>query len=331
MGAVLIRAASPLHPAGSPRIPASRRIPSHPLITEGIPVKLRRLPLLLVAPLLLTACAPGEVETVGDGNSDQRALEIAVFNGWDEGIAVSELWKAVLDEKGYDVTLTLADPAPVYLGISKGDYDLNLDAWLPNTHKSFLEEYGDDMVDLGTWNTESRNTIAVNADAPIDSLAELAENADLFDNRIVGIEAGAGLTEIVTDDVIPTYGLEDMEYSISSTAAMLTALTAATDAGENIAVTLWEPHWANQEFPIKTLEDPEGALGGNESIHAYGKTAFPEDFPQVTEWLGDFEMDLDTLYSLERAMFVDYEGSDYGPVVAEWITQNQEYVDSLTS
>ena len=46
------------------------------------------------------------------------------------------------------------------------------------------------------------------------------------------------------DDVIPTYGLEDMEFLTSSTAAMLSELKSATDKGENVVVTLWEPHRA---------------------------------------------------------------------------------------
>jgi glycine betaine/proline transport system substrate-binding protein len=281
--------------------------------------------------LALTGCATAEAETVSEDNSDSKDLTIAVFNGWDEGIAASELWKAILDEKGYNVELEYADVAPVYAGLSTGDYDLNLDVWLPNTHASYLEEYGDDIVELAAWNDEAKNTIAVNADAPIDTLAELAENADLFGNTIVGIEPGAGLTEAVTNNTIPTYGLEDMEYLTSSTAAMLTELTAATEAGENIAVTLWEPHWAYGSFDLKNLEDPEGTLGVAETIHAYGKADFAEEFPQATEWISNFELDLDRLYSLETAMFVDYDGQDYGPIVQKWIEDNQEYVDSLTA
>jgi glycine betaine/proline transport system substrate-binding protein len=281
--------------------------------------------------LALTGCAAAEAETVSEDNSDSKDLTIAVFNGWDEGIAASELWKAILDEKGYNVELEYADVAPVYAGLSTGDYDLNLDVWLPNTHASYIEEYGDDIVELAAWNDEAKNTIAVNADAPIDTLAELAENADLFGNTIVGIEPGAGLTEAVTNNTIPAYGLEDMEYLTSSTAAMLTELTAATEAGENIAVTLWEPHWAYGSFDLKNLEDPEGTLGVAESIHAYGKADFAEEFPQATEWIGNFELDLDRLYSLETAMFVDYDGQDYGPIVQKWIEDNQEYVDSLTA
>jgi len=294
-------------------------------------VKLRHLSIIAVGALALTGCTPAEAETVGDGNDDLRDMSIAVFNGWDEGIAASELWKAILDEKGYNVELEYADPAPVFVGLSAGDYDVNFDVWLPNTHKSYLETYGDDIVDLGAWNEESSNTLAVNADAPIDSIAELADNADLFGNRIVGIEAGAGLTEIVGDDVIPAYGLDDMDFVTSSMTAMLSELKSATDNGENIVVTLAEPHWAYREFPLKNLEDPEGALGGTEGIHSYSKTDFEAEYPQAAEWIGDFEMDLDMLYSLEAAMFIDYDGQDYGPVVAEWIAANQEYVDSLTS
>ncbi|WEO76124.1 glycine betaine ABC transporter substrate-binding protein [Cryobacterium sp. SO2] len=280
--------------------------------------------------LAFTGCAAAEAETVGDGNSDNKDLTIAVFNGWDEGIAASELWKAILDEKGYNVELEYADVAPVYAGLSTGDYDLNLDVWLPNTHASYLKEYGDEITEVGAWNDEAKNTIAVNADAPIDTLAELAENADLFDNRLVGIEPGAGLTEAVTENTIPTYGLEDMDYQTSSTAAMLTELTAAEKSGENIAVTLWEPHWAYGSFDLKNLEDPEGTLGIAETIHAYGKKDFATDFPQATKWIGDFKLDLEQLTSLETAMFVDYDGQDYEPIVAKWIEDNQEYVDSLT-
>jgi len=265
------------------------------------------------------------------GNGDKKDITIAVFNGWDEGIAVSELWKAILDEKGYNAELEYADVAPVFSGLSTGDYDFTLDVWAPGTHATYIEEYGDDTTDLGAWNEEAKLTIAVNEDAPIDSLADLAANADEFNNRIVGIEPAAGLTAAVNDEVIPAYGLEDMEFLTSSTAAMLTELTAATSAGENIVVTLWQPHWVYTKVGIKNLEDPEGALGTAESIHAYGKSDFSTDFPQATEWLGDFKMDLEQLGSLEKVMFVDYDGQDFGPIVAQWIEDNQEYVDSLTS
>ncbi|WP_401000611.1 glycine betaine ABC transporter substrate-binding protein [Agromyces sp. GXQ0307] len=284
------------------------------------------------AALVLSGCASGadaDAETLDNG--DRQDLTIAVFNGWDEGIAASELWKAVLEEQGYDVELEYADVAPVYQGLSDDDYDVVLDTWLPITHQDYIDEYGDELVDLGAWNEDAKLTIAVNEDAPVDSLADLAANADAFGNRLVGIEPGSGLNRVTTESVIPTYGLDGMEYLTSSTPAMLAELTAATDAGENIAVTLWRPHWAYDAFPIKDLEDPEGMLGDAEGIHSFGGKSFEENFPTLSGWLKDFQMDSELLYSLENAMFNENDTDDYGPIVEQWIADNQEYVDSLTS
>src|SRR5699024_11083378 len=185
---------------------------------------------------------------------------------------------------------------------------------------------------LGVWNDEAALTIAVNEDAPITSLDELADNADEFNNQLIGIEPGAGLTRITTDEVIPTYGLEDMEYTTSSTPAMLQELRTAVDNGDNVVVTLWRPHWAYDEFPIRDLEDPEGALGEAESIHTFANPTFVEENPEVADWLRNFEMDGDTLHSLENVMFNENpDTEDYQPIVEEWVAENQEYVDGLTN
>jgi len=272
----------------------------------------------------------GALAQTGAGDAGKGHLTIAVFNGWDEGIAASELWKAVLEDEGYTVDLAYADPAAAYTGIAQGDYDLTLDTWLPLTHADYMDTYGDELVDLGAWNDEAKLTIAVNEDAPIDSLTELAANADLFGNRLVGIEAGSGLVTVTQDDVIPGYGLEGMDFVTASTPAMLTELQAATDAGRDVAVTLWRPHWAYNAFPIKDLEDPDGLLGDAEGIHTVTSTAFAEEHPEVSRWLEDFRMDNELLYSLEDAMFGAYDGDDYGPVVDEWIADNRDWVDGLT-
>ena len=115
------------------------------------------------AALGLGACAstPAEPEpttTDGAANADQTALTIGVFNGWPEGEAASYLWKIVLEEQGYDVTLEYADAGTVFLGLSEGDYDVALDGWFPLTHQHYLEEYPD-IVDLGAWNDDAVLTI----------------------------------------------------------------------------------------------------------------------------------------------------------------------------
>lgn len=285
-----------------------------------------------VAALAFTGCAAGSSnDSGGPANGDKKDLTVAVFNGWPEGEAASYLWKEVLEKKGYNVELKYADAGPTFAGLSTGDYDVVFDGWLPTTHKAYMKQYGANLVDLGAWNDEASNTIAVNADAPIDSLDELAANADKFDNRLVGIEPGAGLTDLTEKKVIPDYGLKKMDFITSSTPAMLSELKSAMDSGKNIAVTLWRPHWAYNEFKLKDLKDPKHALGSSESIHSIGSKDFTKDFPGLTKWVNDFKLDSDHLFSLENVMFNGTKTHDYTPIVKKWMSENKDYVDGLTS
>jgi len=281
--------------------------------------------LAAAAALTLSGCAGGA------GAPGGRSIDIAVFNGWDEGIAASYLWQSILEDKGYKVKLTYADVAPVYEGLSRGNFDVVLDTWLPTTHADYLERYRGRVEDLGAWNDDARLTVAVNADAPIDSLDQLAGAADQFGGRIVGIEPGSGLMRVTAEDVVPGYGLGSLDLVESSTPAMLAELKKATDAGQDIAVTLWRPHWAYNAFPLKDLADPKGLLGAAESIHSVASTSLATDHPEVHDWISNFTMPGDKLASLEDAMFNAYDGDDYGPIVKQWIADNQEWVDSLTA
>jgi glycine betaine/proline transport system substrate-binding protein len=280
----------------------------------------------------VTACSSASANSsAGPSNGDQADVTIGVFNGWPEGEAASYLWKSILEKTGYNVKLKYADAGPVFAGVSTGDYDLALDGWLPTTHAAYMKKYGSKIVDLGAWNSDAKLTIAVNKDAPIDSLDQLAANAGKFGNRIVGIEPGAGLTAAVTDKVIPAYGLKKMKFVTSSTPAMLAELKSATSKGENIAVTLWRPQWAYAAFPIKDLKDPKNTLGTAESIHSLGSTSFEKDYPKLAGWIKDFRLPSDLLFSLENDMYnVGGSIDNYTPIVDKWIAKNQAYVDGLT-
>ncbi|WHP17245.1 glycine betaine ABC transporter substrate-binding protein [Cellulomonas sp. ES6] len=283
--------------------------------------------------LALTACASDGSGSSDDENrlenGDLPEVSIGVHSGWDEGIAVSALFQTMLEEDGYTVESQEADAGVVYTGMAGGDFDVNFDMWLPTTHADYLEKYGDDLEQLGVWYDDARLTIAVNEDSPITSLDELAADADVVGNRIVGIESGAGLTRITQDEVIPTYGLEDMEFVVSSTPAMLAELKGATEAGDDIAVTLWRPHWAYDAYPIRDLEDPEGALGDAEEIHTVGRTGFSEDYPTLTKLIEAFTLTDEQLFSLENLMFNEDGGSDPAASAAQWLEDNPDFVTDL--
>lgn len=281
----------------------------------------------------------GETETADDGadegGDDGEAaaggsISVGIPAGWDEGVAVSHLWAEILEQQGYDVTLEDAEIGVIFASLAGGDsYDLLFDAWLPVTHESYVEEFGDDIDDLGVWYEGAVLTIAVNDDAPITSLDELADNADVFGNRLVGIDPGAGLTQLTEAEAIPGYGLEDMEFVISSTAAMLAELSAADAAGDDIVVTLWRPHWAYDEYDIRDLEDPKGIMGDDEKIHTFARQGFADDFPEVAEWIKGFTFSDDELASLENIMFNENDGEDNEGSVKQWLEDNPDFIDNL--
>jgi glycine betaine/proline transport system substrate-binding protein len=277
----------------------------------------------------LTACSGAGEDAETLENGDLPSVSIGIHSGWDEGIAVSHVFAAALEDAGYEVETDEADAGVVYTGLAGGDFDLNFDMWLPVTHADYLERYGDDLEQLGVWYDDAKLTIAVNEDSPATSLEDLAANADAFGNRIVGIEAGAGLTRITQDEVIPGYGLDAMDFVVSSTPAMLAELTAATDAGENVVVTLWRPHWAYDAFPVRDLEDPQGLLGEAEEIHTVGRDGFGEDYPALAAAISDFTLTDEQLFSLENLMFNVDEGADPLASARAWLEDNPDVRDSL--
>ncbi|MPY82551.1 MAG: glycine/betaine ABC transporter substrate-binding protein [Actinophytocola sp.] len=288
---------------------------------------------LAVAALALTACGGGGSEGGGgaEGPMAGQEITIGVFSGWEEGIAASYLWGHIFEKAGAEVSYQTAEAGPTFAGVAQGQTDVSFDAWLPATHADYWKEYGPDLEDLGAWFDDAPLTIAVNKDAPIQSLAELKANADKFGGRIVGIEPGAGLTQITKEDVIPQYGLQNMKLVESSTTAMLAELRSATESGENIAVTLWRPHWAYSAFPIRDLKDPKNALGDPEEIHAFGTKGFSEEYPEAAKWIKNFKMTDEQLSSLEELMFNENQGQKNELSVDQWLKDNPGFVKQMTN
>lgn len=279
----------------------------------------------------VAACgSEGDSDSGGSGSGGDKSVTIGMAAGWDEDIAVSHLWKHVLEEKGYTVTLKELDVAPVFVGVSKGDLDLFFDTWLPVTHEDYWKQYGDKVVDLGIWYDQATLNIAVPDYMKIDSLDQLKSVAGDVDNTITGIDPGAGLTR-VSNDMLKKYGIADSfggEVKPSSSTAMLAALKKATDEKKPIVVTLWHPHWAYSAFPIKDLKDPKGAMGKAEEIHSIASKDFVKDNTDVVDAIKKFKMDDKTLADLEKVVLQDHKG-DEDAGVEQWAKDNKEFVDSM--
>jgi glycine betaine/proline transport system substrate-binding protein len=282
------------------------------------------------AALALSACsveqeggAEGAAEVDGGLPKGSGTINLAVIPGWDEGVVATELWRQALTGAGYTANVQeIAEAGLLFEALASGDIDLFLDGWLPVTHQSYMDEYGDRLEQIGAWNENAALTVAVPAYVDVNSLAELNASADLFGGKIVGIEPSAGLTEAVLNSTIPTYGMSDLELQTSSTATMLAELDSAIAAEEPIVVTLWQPHWAYAKYELKNLEDPEGTLGDVETINTLARAGFSEEFADVTAALETFELSDEQLANLENTVFSDHEG-DVEAGVSAWLQDNE--------
>jgi glycine betaine/proline transport system substrate-binding protein len=278
------------------------------------------------------ACGGGDSEAGGSASGESGGtITLGIIPSWTDGLSTAHLWKDVLEQQGYNVEIKgISDAAPLYAGVANGDIDVYPSAWPEVTHKSYMEEFGDDLEDLGAYYDEAKLTIAVPKYTDISSIADLQGKSEMFDGRIVGIEPGAGLTEATKESVIPQYGLGDSyELVTSSTTAMLAELQKATKSKEDIVVTLWRPFWANSEFPVKDLQDPKGALGPSEGLHAIATEGFSEEFPEVAKMMGSFELNDQEYGQLEDMVVNEYGDGKEAQAVDAWLKQNPDFVKSV--
>ena len=203
-------------------------------------------------------------------------------------------------------------------------------AWPEVTHASYMEEYGDNIEDLGAYYDNAKLTFAVPTYTEIESIADLTGNADMFGGQIIGIEPGAGLTKATKEQVIPQYGLDgDFELITSSTAGMLGELKKATGDEDEVVVTLWRPFWANSEFSMRDLEDPKGALGDKEGLHFLGTKGFAEEFPEAAELIEGIALDDEQYGSLEDKVVNEFGEGKEAEAIDSWIEENGDAFDTL--
>lgn len=291
--------------------------------------------LTAAAALALSACSDsgesGGDGGNGDGGDGGGTVTLGILPAWTDGLSMAHLWKVILEDEGYTVEIEeMQEAAPLYTAVAEGEYDVYPSAWPEVTHASYMDEYGDDLEDLGAYYDNAKLGLVVPEYTEVDSIAELNDNADLFDGQITGIEPGAGLTEQIDDTAIPEYELGDnYEHVTSSTTAMLTELEEAVNNEEDILVALWRPFWANSEYPVKYLEDPEGGMGETETLNAVANSEFSSEFPDVAEWMGNLTLDSDQYGELEDLVVNQHE-DDPAAGAEEFVENNQDLIDSVT-
>jgi glycine betaine/proline transport system substrate-binding protein len=237
--------------------------------------------------------------TMLSAHAEEKTITIGTMS-WEDLTPITGITKKVLEDSGYTVKVVpFSEWGIAYAALGKGDIQILAsqtdyvaqDYWDKN--KKRLEKIS--PVSHGLY-----QAIAVPKYVTIDSIDQLNDNADKFGGKIVGIEPGSGLMRDAGNSV-KAYDLK-LQLVEGSTAAMTAALKSAIDRKEWIAVTIWEPSWMMQKYPVKFLKDPKGIFPPAQSYYWIGHKGFSAEFPHAREVIASVYVPLADITAINGAV-----------------------------
>jgi len=271
------------------------------------------------AAVLLGSTAPAMAQ-------DAKTVKLG-FAPWSDAEFVTKLAAKLIKEKlGQDVELVQTDVAPLYQGVSRGDIDAMMMAWLPATHADYFAKVKDKVETLGTVYDGAKLGWVVPAyvpEAEISSIEDL-KKPDVqkkLSGTIQGIDPGAGLTRL-SQQAVKDYDLGEYKLQISSEAGMLTTVDRAMRSEKWFVATSWSPHWMFGKYKLRYLTDPKESLGQAEHVDILASKKFREENPKAAEFLSRMKVPLN---DLEAAMFTAQETS-YEAAIEKYIKDHPDQV-----
>ena len=282
--------------------------------------KLLAVILALVVGAVVSGCGGGGG---GGGSAESRSLNLGVATGWDEAAVIANLSKIVMEEDlGYgEVQLQELELGPVIQGVASGDLDAYQDIWLPN-HQAQIDEVENDIVQLDPW-YDGTTEFGIAVPTYMTNVNAIPDLNQTSIDQILGIEPGAIISERIPESVIPTYGLEQ-EYVQSSTPSMLSQVEELSDNQEEFAFVAWRPHWMNQRYDFKYLEDPEDGLtdlNDGATILSIVNEDLPDDDPVAYAFLDAITLTEDQVNEIENI-----NPNDYAESARTWLEDNRDVV-----
>jgi glycine betaine/proline transport system substrate-binding protein len=260
---------------------------------------------------------------IGCGGGDgTKTLDIADI-GWTENTAIANLTKVLLEEElGYDQVLinNRAELTEVYEAVATGELDAFQDVWLPN-QQDLLSSVEEDVEQLSfSYQGQTEQGITIPSYMDINSLDQLNESEA---EMLFGIEPESVIMQRISEEVIPAYNLKQ-KFVESSTDAMLAEIDNYYRNQEEFAFVAWSPHWMNQKYDLKYLEDPKDAFGELNDparITTIVNEDLPEDDPVATAFMDALKLDEEQLNDLESTI---NEAGEPEEGARQWAQENRD-------
>lgn len=286
-------------------------------------------PMVLISTVLISCDALLGTEEEDEQPIEKPAVTIA-YQDWANAVAIVNLTKTILEDNGFEVTLSEKDNAGTWAAVADASADAMQSAWLPSTHSSYYGSSGQytDQVEDADINYENAvRGLIVPSYVTTNSLADLEGASTTFGREIQGIDPGAGLmsiTQTMIDD--DTYSLSGWNLIDGSGSAMTTALENAISSNETIVVTGWRPHWMFGEWDLKVLDDPQDVYGGSENIHNIVRLGLEEDNPGAYQFFTQFDY---TEINIQEVMADINDGTAPATAARTFVDANQSTINEL--
>ncbi|WP_182199739.1 glycine betaine ABC transporter substrate-binding protein [Paraliobacillus salinarum] len=277
--------------------------------------------------LIFAGCSSdGDAANDGSGSEGSEANQTITFGvtPWTSTVPPTEIAKILLEDMGYAVEETSADAGSVYVGLSRGDIDVFMDAWLP-AHETYLEKYADSIENTAkSYGPADAGLVVPTYMEDINSVSDLVGKEGEFKNKLYSIEKGASVTGYI-NDVIDQYGL-DMQQVNSSEGGMLAQAMKSMEQEEPVLFYGWRPHTMFNKLDIKILEE-EKDIFGTASVHVITNNELKESAPDAYKFLSNWSIPIEDVE--EMIGKIEDEGQEPKDVAQEWIDNNQDKVDEM--
>lgn len=302
--------------------------------------------ILMTFVLVLSACAPAEPESKGT-----IRLQDGDFTGNNVDVKLVEL--ILSEHMGYEVETTFLSMGPEgWVAIAADEMDISMEYWpayAPEMNEYLTEFGGDGTVayldpigiigESGIW--VPRYVIEGDAERGIEASApdlktweDLNQYKDLFSGPETGDKGrflGCPVIAWACDDEGRVEGLGwDFELVILGTeVAQWAELDAAYTRGDPILIYAWQPHWVFAMYDLVSIELPEyseeawPATGWPTDLtFAIGSLRLVEEFPEVAQFVRNFDLSNDQQAGMILAIDVDGESVD--DAVRAWMAENED-------
>lgn len=251
-------------------------------------------------------------------DEETRKLRM-VYTEWTEAVAITHLAAVLLEEQmDYDIELKLTDIASAYQEIAANKSDIFADAWLPETHKTYIDQHQEKLESIGIIYPEARTGFVVPSYSELKSISDLENYA--YD--LIGIDADAGVMQKARL-AIKQYDLPLNLLDLSET-EMVKHLEDSIKRRREVVVTGWEPHWLFARYDLRFLEDPDNIFGKKENIHSIGRAGLGQDHPHAVRFFERMQL---TEKQLNQLVYFVRLSEDPKAGVKNWMKENEYIVN----